>query len=104
MDVRIAIEPAGPTRATRAHRAKRKATDALRERLAAAIGEAGGEVVPLERANALAWLAVGDPRPLVDVLDAHPGITWVQLPWAGVENFAAAGLFDPARLAAVART
>lgn len=62
----------------------------LRERVAGAVARGGGEVVPLEEADGLVWLLPGGPRPLMDVLDAHPGLRWVQLPWAGVEHFAEA--------------
>ena len=60
----------------------------------AAVTSAGGVLTSSAEANALVWLSVGDPAPLAAHLDAHPGIEWVQLPWAGVENFAAAGVFD----------
>jgi phosphoglycerate dehydrogenase-like enzyme len=37
---------------------------------------------------------MGDPSPLIETLDNNPAIQWVQLPWAGVENFLQGGLFD----------
>lgn len=55
---------------------------------AEAIGAAGGEVAPLdERTRGLVWLSSRHPEQLRAVLDAHPGIGWVQLPWAGVDAF-----------------
>ena len=51
------------------------------------------------RADALVWTATGfepgfQPHDLVNLLKEHPGIRWVQLPWAGVEPYAQAGVFD----------
>ncbi|MCD0447962.1 D-isomer specific 2-hydroxyacid dehydrogenase family protein [Actinocorallia sp. API 0066] len=59
----------------------------LRARVAEAVVRGGGEVVPLAEAEGLVWLLPGGPQPLLDTLDAHPDIRWVQLPWAGVEHF-----------------
>jgi len=58
-----------------------------REELGTAVTEGGGEVVPLSEANALLWTSPQDPEDLRSVLDANPAITWVQLPFAGVEPF-----------------
>lgn len=69
-DVRCALLPAG-----------------RREELSTAVSEGGGDVVPVQEANALIWTSPEDPDDLRGVLDAHPGITWVQLPFAGVEPF-----------------
>lgn len=69
-DVRCALLPAG-----------------RREELSTAVSEGGGGVVPVQEANALIWTSPEDPDDLRGVLDAHPGITWVQLPFAGVEPF-----------------
>ena len=44
-----------------------------------AIRSAGGEIGPLERADALVWLG---SNPLPELPDS---VRWVQLPWAGVE-------------------
>jgi phosphoglycerate dehydrogenase-like enzyme len=60
--------------------------------VAEAVREAGGSIVPVSDANGLMWLD-GDPAPLAVLLDANPEISWVQLPAAGVEAFASAGLF-----------
>ena len=48
------------------------------------------------------WTATGwekgyQPADLADVLRANPRIRWVQLPWAGIEPYAAAGVLDPQR-------
>ena len=55
--------------------------------LGSAVVEGGGELVPVDRAEALIWADTGDPVALRAVLDANPGIRWVQLPFAGVEPF-----------------
>lgn len=55
--------------------------------LADAVRAGGGDVVPASDAEALVW---GDPAGadgLAALLEAHPGIGWVQLPWAGIEPF-----------------
>ena len=54
-----------------------------------AVRAGGGEVVPLgPETRGLIWLSYRDPRGLADALDTHPGIEWVQLPYAGVDAFA----------------
>jgi phosphoglycerate dehydrogenase-like enzyme len=59
----------------------------------AAVLAAGAEVVPVgPAAEALVWLAPRDVTGLGAALDAAPGVRWVQLPNAGVELVAAAGL------------
>ncbi|MEV0388566.1 NAD(P)-dependent oxidoreductase [Nonomuraea sp. NPDC050643] len=54
--------------------------------LAAAIDAGGGVVVPKESAQALVWLG-DDPARLGACLREAPQVTWVQLPWAGVEAY-----------------
>lgn len=55
-----------------------------------AVTAAGATVEPLtERTRALVWLSPSDADDLEAVLDTHPGIRWVQLPWAGVDAFRA---------------
>jgi phosphoglycerate dehydrogenase-like enzyme len=71
----------------------------LRPWAADAVKSGGGTVVQPADAEALVWTATGfepgyRPADLVAVLADHPGIRWVQLPWAGVEPYAAAGAFD----------
>lgn len=49
----------------------------------------GGEVAELSTATrGLIWLSEQRADELADVLERHPGIGWVQLPWAGVDGFA----------------
>ncbi len=49
----------------------------------------GGEVAELTgRTRALIWLSEQRADELAELLEAHPGIGWVQLPWAGVDGFA----------------
>jgi phosphoglycerate dehydrogenase-like enzyme len=61
--------------------------------------EAGGGVVVarLEEADALIWLRPDQPSQLAAALEAAPGVRWVQLPFAGLERVAAAGLLDDGR-------
>lgn len=47
----------------------------------------GGEVVQLAEATALVWTDHADPLGLEGVLDTHPTLEWVQLPWAGVDPY-----------------
>jgi phosphoglycerate dehydrogenase-like enzyme len=63
-----------------------------------AIRQGGGEPVELDQDPAgLVWTDPGAVEQLRDVLQAHPGISWVQLPMAGVERMAEAGVFDHQR-------
>ena len=52
-----------------------------------AVRAGGGEVVPPAEADAVVWFDAKDPNALREVLDRHPGIRWVQLPFAGIEPF-----------------
>lgn len=60
--------------------------------------QAGGGV-PAEpsEAEGLVWVKPTGAGELREFLAAHPQIEWVQLPWAGVEEFVAAGVFDDGR-------
>ena len=58
----------------------------------------GGVVVGVEDAEALVWLSPRGVDRLVDALAAGEGVRWVQLPWAGIEEFAANGALDPSRM------
>jgi phosphoglycerate dehydrogenase-like enzyme len=58
-----------------------------RPELATAVTEGGGEVVAAAEAEAVVWTDAADPGDLRKVLDEHPSIRWVQLPWAGIEPF-----------------
>jgi phosphoglycerate dehydrogenase-like enzyme len=63
----------------------------------AAIEAGDGQVVDLDEAEALVWLDPFDPPGLQAVLAGVPAVRWVQLPWAGVEDYAAAGVFGDGR-------
>lgn len=52
-----------------------------------AIERGGGLVVPVDEAEALVWASPRDASGLGRIVEEHPGIRWVQLPWAGVEDF-----------------
>jgi phosphoglycerate dehydrogenase-like enzyme len=52
-----------------------------------AVAAAGAQVVDAARAEALVWTDHADPAGLGRLLDAHPHLRWVQLPWAGVEPY-----------------
>jgi phosphoglycerate dehydrogenase-like enzyme len=68
-----------------------------RESVSKAILAGGGEPVGAgDAADGLVWLSTGDLAGLRATLATTASIRWVQLPWAGVENLAAAGVFDPA--------
>jgi phosphoglycerate dehydrogenase-like enzyme len=68
--MQIAVEPTG-----------------VRDFLADAVRASGAAVVPPGDAEALVWTEVADAEGLGKVLDAHPQIRWVQLPWAGIEPY-----------------
>lgn len=59
--------------------------------LADAIEAGGGHVVTTDEtdrsADAVVWTDPKRPDGLRSLLDEHPGIEWVQLPWAGIEPF-----------------
>lgn len=57
------------------------------EWLDAAVLAGGGRVVPPAHATGLVWAHPDAPDELDRLLAAHPGMTWVQLPWAGVEPY-----------------
>ena len=61
-----------------------------------AVIEGGGEVVPVSDAEALVWGAARDADGLEAVLRDADHIRWVQLPFAGIENFV--HLVDDSRL------
>jgi D-3-phosphoglycerate dehydrogenase len=62
-----------------------------------AVRAAGGALVnePAE-AEAIVWMNPADPEGLRDAL-VKSSAKWVQLPFAGIEEFQAAGVIDPAR-------
>jgi phosphoglycerate dehydrogenase-like enzyme len=68
-----------------------------RESVSTAILAGGGQPVGArEPADGLVWLSPRDIAGLRATLAATSSIRWVQLPFAGVERLAAAGVFDPA--------
>lgn len=52
-----------------------------------AVVAGGGDVVAVEDATAVVWTANDDPDGLGTLLADHPGLAWVQLPWAGIEPY-----------------
>jgi phosphoglycerate dehydrogenase-like enzyme len=52
-----------------------------------AVEAGGGEVAPPDAASGLVWGHHADPEGLEVLLDAHPDLAWVQLPWAGIEVY-----------------
>lgn len=67
------------------------------EGVIAAIDRAGGHVVDPEHAEGLVWTDPGDADALKKVLESSPA-RWVQLPFAGIEEFVAAGAIDRDRI------
>lgn len=61
-----------------------------------AISAAGGKVVDAADADGLVWTDPRDPEALKQTLSSSTA-RWVQLPFAGIERFAAAGAIDPSR-------
>ena len=64
----------------------------------AAVEAAGAQIVadPAD-AEVLLFLSHDDPEGLAKALAESPNAAWVQLPWAGIEAFVAAGVLDPTR-------
>jgi phosphoglycerate dehydrogenase-like enzyme len=55
--------------------------------MAEAICDGGGHIVPLAEAEAIVWADPRDPDSLAKLLPEAPHAKWVQLPFAGIENF-----------------
>ncbi|MFM7252118.1 MAG: D-isomer specific 2-hydroxyacid dehydrogenase family protein [Ilumatobacteraceae bacterium] len=72
------------------------APDSAPDWMAAAITAGGGHVVPVAEAEAIVWAEPSGADRLRSLLDDAPHVRWVQLPWAGVEQFA--GVFDDDRV------
>jgi phosphoglycerate dehydrogenase-like enzyme len=52
-----------------------------------AVHAGGGYVVPLAEAEGIVWGDARNPAPLESALAEAPNARWVQLPFAGIENF-----------------
>jgi phosphoglycerate dehydrogenase-like enzyme len=52
-----------------------------------AVREGGGAPSGIEDADVVVWTDARDAGELRSLLDAHPQVRWVQLPWAGIEPF-----------------
>jgi phosphoglycerate dehydrogenase-like enzyme len=59
----------------------------LVEALTAAVRDGGGIPSSIAEAEAVVWTDARDPGELRTLLDVHPQVRWVQLPWAGIEPF-----------------
>lgn len=58
-------------------------------RFVASVEAGGGVVAPLDDATrGIVWLSYPRASELTEVLERHPAVEWVQLPWAGVDAFA----------------
>lgn len=54
-----------------------------------AVMAGGGRLVELgPETRGLVWLSEKNSEELLEILSEHPAISWVQLPWAGVDAFA----------------
>jgi phosphoglycerate dehydrogenase-like enzyme len=53
----------------------------------AAVLAGGGEVAEPAEASAVVWTAARDPQGLAELLRENAHIEWVQVPFAGIENF-----------------
>ena len=62
--------------------------------LEAAVTGAGGRLSDAAGADGVIWVNPRDPHGLRDLLKESPA-RWVQLPFAGIESFVAAGVVDP---------
>lgn len=52
-----------------------------------AVVAGGGRVVRPADASGVVWTRADDPAGLSRLLDEHPQLEWVQLPWAGIEPY-----------------
>ncbi len=57
------------------------------ESLEEAVREGGGDVVPMADADALVWADPSAPHDLPEVLRESKGVSWVALPFAGIEPY-----------------
>lgn len=57
--------------------------------VADAVRAGGGVIAPLDATTrGIVWTAASGADELTAILEAHPRLAWVQLPWAGVDAFA----------------
>jgi phosphoglycerate dehydrogenase-like enzyme len=63
------------------------APEGTRDWLGAGVEAGGATIVRPSEASGLVWADHQDAASLGVLLDAHPDIEWVQLPWAGIEAF-----------------
>lgn len=61
-----------------------------------AVRNGGADVVDIAHADAVIWTAARDADGLALLLREHPHVKWVQLPFAGIENFL--GVIDEHRV------
>lgn len=59
------------------------------EAMVNAVVAAGGEPAPLAEASALIWADPAAAAEFPDAVNSAPDVEWIQLPYAGIENFAA---------------
>jgi phosphoglycerate dehydrogenase-like enzyme len=52
-----------------------------------AVTAGGGHIVPVAEAEGLVWASPRDPDGLERVLDETPDLSWIQLPFAGIEQY-----------------
>ena len=63
------------------------------DELTGAVVAGGGELVDATDAEAIVWTDPAHPEALTELLTSSPA-TWIQLPFAGIEKFVAAGTID----------
>ena len=61
---------------------------AMYQAMVAAVEEGGAQVVPVAEASGLMWADPGAAAAFPSFVAAAPQLEWVQLPYAGIENFA----------------
>lgn len=66
--------------------------------IADAVVAGGASLAEPAEAEGLVWVKPTGVAELREILEPNPQIRWVQLPWAGVEEFAAAGVFGDGRV------
>jgi phosphoglycerate dehydrogenase-like enzyme len=52
-----------------------------------AVTSAGATIVPAEEATAIVWTSHSEPDELAAVVHSAEAVEWVQLPWAGIEPY-----------------